>query len=40
MYNIMGEKLIVKDFGPISSATLDIKKITVFIGPQGSGNLV
>jgi hypothetical protein len=26
MYNIMGEKLIVKDFGPISSATLDIKK--------------
>lgn len=33
----MGEKLTVKDFGPISSATLDIKKITVLIGPQGSG---
>jgi predicted ATPase len=33
----MNEKLIVKDFGPIKNAELDLKKITIFIGPQGSG---
>lgn len=33
----MNEKLIVKDFGPIKNAELDLKKVTVFIGPQGSG---
>ncbi len=33
----MNEKLIVKDFGPIKNAALDLKKVTVFIGPQGSG---
>ena len=31
------EKLIVKNFGPIREAELDLKKVTVFIGPQGSG---
>ena len=33
----MNEKLIVKNFGPIREAELDLKKVTVFIGPQGSG---
>ncbi|MDZ7934261.1 MAG: AAA family ATPase [Emticicia sp.] len=33
----MAEKLIVKNFGPIRDAELDIKKTTVLIGPQGSG---
>jgi predicted ATPase len=33
----MTNKLIVKNFGPIRDAELDIKKTTVLIGPQGSG---
>jgi predicted ATPase len=34
----MADKLIVENFGPITQRTeLDIKKTTVFIGPQGSG---
>jgi predicted ATPase len=33
----MNEKLKVKNFGPIREAELDLKKVTVFIGPQGSG---
>ena len=33
----MNEKLIVKNFGPIKYAELDLKKVTIFIGPQGSG---
>ncbi|WP_428653390.1 AAA family ATPase [Runella sp.] len=33
----MADKLIVKDFGPIREAEMDIKKTTVLIGPQGSG---
>jgi len=33
----MNEKLIVENFGPIKNAELDLKKVTVFIGPQGSG---
>ncbi len=33
----MADKLIVKNFGPIINAELDIKKTTVFIGLQGSG---
>lgn len=33
----MNEKLIVKNFGPIRDAELELKKTTVFIGPQGSG---
>ena len=34
---IMNEKLIVKNFGPIKNAELELKKVTIFIGPQGSG---
>ena len=33
----MNEKLIVKNFGPIKNAELELKKVTIFIGPQGSG---
>lgn len=33
----MVDKLIVRDFGPIKNAELDIKKTTLLIGPQGSG---
>ena len=33
----MNEKLTVKNFGPIKDAELDLKKVTIFIGPQGSG---
>ena len=31
------EKLIVKNFGPIHEAELDLRKVTVLIGPQASG---
>ncbi len=34
------EKLIVKNFGPIREADLDLKKVTVFIGEQASGKSV
>lgn len=30
-------RLVIKNFGPISKATLDIKDMMVFIGPQSSG---
>jgi len=33
----MNEQLIVKNFGPIKDATVDFKKVTVFIGPTGGG---
>jgi energy-coupling factor transporter ATP-binding protein EcfA2 len=31
------EKLSIKNFGPIVNADIDLKRINVFIGPQGSG---
>ena len=33
----MNEQLIVKNFGPIKDATVDFKRVTVFIGPTGWG---
>lgn len=33
----MNEQLIVKNFGPIKDATVDFKRVTVFIGPTGGG---
>jgi AAA15 family ATPase/GTPase len=33
----MNEQLIVKNFGPIKDATVDFKRVTVFIGPAGGG---
>ncbi|TPG64583.1 AAA family ATPase [Hymenobacter nivis] len=33
----MNEQLIVKNFGPIKEATVDFKRVTVFIGPTGGG---
>lgn len=33
----MKSKLIVKDFGPIKSATLNLRNVNVLIGPQASG---
>ena len=33
----MNEQLIVKNFGPINDATVDFKRVTVFIGPTGGG---
>ena len=33
----MKSKLIVKHFGPIEIADLDLKSVNVFIGPQASG---
>jgi energy-coupling factor transporter ATP-binding protein EcfA2 len=33
----MADKLIVKNFGPIRAAEMEIKKTTLLIGPQGSG---
>jgi predicted ATPase len=33
----MNEQLIVKNFGPITDATVDFKRVTVFIGPTGGG---
>jgi predicted ATPase len=34
------EKLIVKNFGPIREAEIDLRKVTVFIGEQASGKSV
>lgn len=34
------EQLIIKNFGPIASATIDIKPFMVFIGESGSGKSV
>lgn len=34
------EQLIIKNFGPITSATIDIKPFMVFIGESGSGKSV
>lgn len=31
------EKLSIRNFGPIVNADIDLKRINVFIGPQGSG---
>jgi len=33
----MNEQLIVKNFGPIKDATVDFRRVTVFIGPTGGG---
>jgi predicted ATPase len=33
----MNEQLVVKNFGPIDNATVDFKRVTVFIGPTGGG---
>ena len=33
----MNEQLTVKNFGPIKDATVDFKRVTVFIGPTGGG---
>ena len=33
----MNEQLFVKNFGPIKDATVDFKRVTVFIGPTGGG---
>ena len=30
-------KMIIKNFGPIKSASLDFKRVNVLIGPQSSG---
>jgi predicted ATPase len=34
---IMNEQLVVKNFGPIKDATVNFKRVTVFIGPTGGG---
>jgi predicted ATPase len=33
----MKEKLVIKNFGPIRDAEIELKKVNIFIGPQGSG---
>jgi predicted ATPase len=33
----MKEKLVIKNFGPIRDAEIELKKVNLFIGPQGSG---
>ncbi len=33
----MNEQLTVKNFGPITDATVNFKRVTVFIGPTGGG---
>ena len=33
----LASRLIIKDFGPISSADIEIGKFTVVIGTQGTG---
>lgn len=31
------ESLLIKNFGPIAEAAIDVNKVTVLIGRQGSG---
>jgi len=31
------EKLSIRNLGPVVNADIDLKRINVFIGPQGSG---
>ena len=33
----MNEKLIIRNFGPIKDVELDLRKINIFIGDQGTG---
>lgn len=33
----MKEKLIIKNFGSVKDAEIELKKVNIFIGPQGSG---
>lgn len=33
----MKDKLIIKNFGPVKEAEIELKKVNIFIGPQGSG---
>ena len=33
----MTEKLVIKNFGPLKSAEIDLKKILILIGPQSTG---
>lgn len=33
----MKEKLIIKNFGPVKNVEIELKKVNIIIGPQGSG---
>ncbi|HSN76348.1 MAG TPA: AAA family ATPase [Anaerolineae bacterium] len=33
----MAERLVIRDFGPIRSADLELRNLTVFVGPQATG---
>jgi hypothetical protein len=33
----MTERLVIRDFGPIRSADLELRNLTVFVGPQATG---
>jgi AAA15 family ATPase/GTPase len=36
----MQEKIVVENFGGITEAEINLKKINIFIGPQASGKSV
>lgn len=36
----MRERLIVKSFGPVKELDITFRKVTVFIGDQGTGKVV
>lgn len=36
----MNERLIVKSFGPVKDLDIIFKKVTLFIGDQGTGKVV
>lgn len=33
----MAERLVIRDFGPIRSADIELRNLTVFVGPQATG---
>jgi len=33
----MSEKLIIRNFGPIKEANIELRDLTVFVGPQATG---
>jgi predicted ATPase len=35
--NITIDSLVIKNFGPIGKAEINMKKLTVFIGPNNAG---
>jgi predicted ATPase len=36
----MAERLVIRNFGPVQEADVEIKDLTVFVGPQATGKSI